>query len=137
MIKAFIGILLVFIASMAQSQNVLGFSEDEVKTYFKLNYPDLIMETNTKNDIYRYLKYSDLSTNLITALVFIDKEGLCSAVRFIYDLSMENEIIEELNTRFKKTEEEYVWIDSARGRKKVKIFFKKEDWFITVNYKEE
>jgi hypothetical protein len=137
MIKSLIGILLLSIASHAQSQNVLGFSEDEVKTYFKSNYPGLVLEANTKNNTYRYLKYSDISTNLITALIFIDKEGSCSAVRFIYDLSMENDIIEELNKKYEKTGEEYMWIDSVSGRKKVNIFFKKEDWFITVNYKEE
>lgn len=137
MIKSLFVIITLCIASSVQSQNVLGFSEDEVKSYFNSNYPDLVLQTNTKNNTYRYLKYSDFNTNLITALIFIDKEGLCSSVRFIYDLSMEKDIIEELNNKFKKTEEENRWIDSDSGKKKAHIFYKKEDWFITVNYKEE
>jgi hypothetical protein len=116
---------------------VLGYSEDEVKSYFNSKYPDLILETNARNDIYTYLKFSDINTNLITALVFMDKEGYCSSVRFIYDLSMERDIIEELNSKFEKTDEENRGIDSGSGKIKAHIFYKKEDWFITVNYKQE
>ena len=135
--KTILVAILFCLTSLVQSQNVLGFSEDEVKSYFRSNYPDLILETNARNNIYRYLKYSDLNTNLITALIFIDREGLCSSVRFIYDLSMEKDIIEELNSKFEKADEENRWIDSGSGIKIAHIFYKKEDWFITVNYMQE
>ena len=116
-------------------QNVLGLSTVEAKYYFKSNYPNLVLESNFRNDHYRYLKYSDFSGNLTTALVFLDKKGKCTSIRFIYDLSLEHEVIDELNRKFKKIGENN-WLDESKYVKAV-VYFKKEEWFITVNYKEE
>lgn len=133
--QSLVVLILLGIASFAQSQNVLGFSDAEVKSYFKSNYPDLILDPNVRNDTYSYLKYVDINSNLVTALVFMDHGGHCSSVRFIYDLSMEEEIIEELNSKYIKTKRN-MWIDVGNVGK-VNIYYKKEEWFITVNYKAE
>jgi hypothetical protein len=128
-------ILCFIISGMMYGQNVLGLSTVEAKSYFKSNYPDLVLESNFSNDHYRYLKYSDFSGNMTTALVFLDKKGKCTSVRFIYDLSLEDEVIDELNIKFKKLEENN-WLDESKDIKAV-VYFEKEDWFITVNYKKE
>ncbi len=133
--QVIIALILLGLTSKAQSQNVLGLSTVEVKSYFKSNYPELVLESNIRNDTYRYLKYSDMTSNLTTALIFMSPDGFCSSVRFIYDLSLEDKVIEELDKKFIKTKPDR-WIDE-KNTGKVNIYFKKEEWYITVNYKHE
>lgn len=128
-------ILFLITSGISYGQNVLGLSTVEAKSYFKSNYPDLVLESNFRNDHYRYLKYSDFNGNMTTALVFLDNIGRCTSVRFIYDLSLENVVIDELNRKFQKLGENN-WVDESKDIKAL-IYFEKEDWFITVNYKKE
>jgi len=117
------------------AQNVIGLSTKDVKSSFKSNYPELVLDSNVNNDHYRYLKYTDLHSNLITVLVFLNEFDRCKAVRSIYDLSLEKQVLDELNTKYER-QDSTNWIDSRQG-KRVRISFTKEKWFITVNYKEE
>lgn len=131
----FLAIVFLIISVLVNGQNVIGMSTVEAKGHFRTNYPELILESNFSNDHYRYLKYSDMVSGMSTVLVFMNDKGKCTSVRFIYDLSMEDEVLEELNSKFSKINDGK-WVDDSKSIKAY-IYFDKEEWFITVNYKKE
>ena len=126
-------LLLLFITGAAKAQNLLGLTESGVKKYFSENEENLVRDTSFSNSTYKYQKYVDRGTELVTKIVFFNSSGLCSSVRAIYDLSLKADVVKELNSKYKR-ESENTWIDGNR-KHKVKIRYLVEEWFITVEYK--
>ena len=130
-----LAILLLFIPAYLAGQNLVGLSSGEVKNYFSSNYPDLVLESGINNDSYNYLKFSDYSAGLVTVLAFLDEKDNCYHMRYIYDLGLEPEVLEYLNDNYSSAGD-CRWEDKSENGV-VGIYYKKEEWFITVNYKEE
>ena len=132
--KLLLILLLSIIPLLSRGQNVIGMNEKSVKEFFGSNHPELSLDSGLKNEKYRYLKYTDGEVSLTTALVFFNNKGLCSSVRVIYDLSLEKRVKENLGRVYGEFGKG-CWVDTS-GEREVSVEFKKEEWYITVSYKE-
>jgi len=99
------------------------------------NNTKLVLETNFKNDHYKYLKYTDGQLDTRTVLFFLSEKDKCTSVKMIYDLSMKKEILKDLNSLYTRINENE-WRDKSR-RRKATIILIEEDWFLTVSIKPE
>jgi len=125
--------VLLFLSGFASGQNLLGYKPEQIKEYFELNDPGMILDKSFRNDTYKYLKFIDLEDELRTVLVFLSDKDRCKSVKAMYDLSLENEILEGLNKNYSKSDNN-TWLDNS-SKKKAVITYNKDDWFITVIYK--
>ena len=129
-------LLVIFLFSILTSymygQNIIGYSSGEVKEYFSINNPELAIDTNFNNPDFKYLKFVDSKSNMVTILVFLGKREKCSAVRAIYDLSLEEEVLTSLNKKYKSIGNNH-WTDRSKNGG-TRISYSKGEWFITVDY---
>ena len=127
-------LLFFFLLSISSAgQNLIGYSTKEVKEYLSKQSPELIEERNFTNDHYRYLKFTDGNLNLKTLIIFFSDKNRCTGVKIIYDLSLKNKVVKELDSLYVRKEEN-IWLD--RDRKKTSLVeLTREDWFITVSIK--
>lgn len=122
--------LFLFLTGIGVSgQNVIGYNENEIKTYMKENHKEMSYN-NVTNSSYKYLKYTN-STESQTLLFFLSPESVCKSVRLICDKSQITQKMKELNTLYKK-EGENTWIDKRDGVK-YRITSKEEKWAFIVS----
>lgn len=126
--------IFLFGSEFITAQNLLGYSSDKVKEYFSENEPSMVLDKNFKNDKYNYLKYTDIQDDMKTVLVFMSDKNRCSSLKAMYDMSLEEEVLVALNKNHTKAGH-MLWIDN--GKKKAEITFSKDEWFITVLYKQK
>lgn len=131
--KLLVIFLLGILTSYMYGQNIIGYSSYEVKEYFRTNNPDLAIDSNFKNPEFKYLKFVDSKSNMTTVLVFLGKKDKCSAVRAIYDLTLEEEVVNSLNEKYKSAGKN-LWTDKTK-KGGARISYSKGEWFITVDYK--
>lgn len=125
-------ILLSFLflsVTCAYSQNLIGYNEQEIKTYMKDNNKDMNFN-NVTNSKFKYLKYSDNSESQ-TLLFFLNEESVCQSVRLICDLSYVPAKLKEFNDIYKNNGEN-TWVDSRNG-KDYSVILKKEKWSCIVS----
>ncbi len=130
--KLFLILALVGWAGLVSGQNLLGYSPKDVSEYFRVNDPAMVLAKNFKNDKYKYLKFTDEQNDLRTILVFMTEKDKCKSVKAMYDLSLEKEVLDHLNKNYTKSETN-IWIDNSR-RRKARINYSKDEWFLTILY---
>lgn len=105
------GLILICICSY--SQNLIGYNGKDIEKYMKTNHSDMI-NNDVINSKFSYLKYTDNLQNQ-TVLFFLDPDSVCSRVRIIYDLSLKQVKLKELNSQFVKNGANK-WIDKHDGK---------------------
>ena len=125
--------LLLLVIQNGMSQNLLGYDSDGIMKYIKKNHPDLVMESNFRNDHYKYLKFTDGHRESETMLFFMSPKGRCTSIKVIYDLSRRDEVLKELDELYARKDEN-MWEDQKHGKKAL-IVLQDEDWFVTVSIK--
>jgi hypothetical protein len=124
---------LLFTGVSLFSQNLVGYRESEIQQYMKENRKDLNIE-DIKNSKFRYLKYSD-NLNNQTVMFFLRKNSVCYSEKMICDLGVKNEIIDEFNKSYRKTDEN-IWIDTREGKNYI-ITIKDRQWSFIVTMEAE
>jgi hypothetical protein len=104
---------MIQIGICACGQNLIGYTDKEIRKYMKENRTEMNFN-NVTNSKFNYLKYSDNSDNQ-TLLFFLDPDSVCKSVRLICDLSVKSEKVKEFNSIY-KTSGENKWIDNREGR---------------------
>lgn len=113
-------------------QNLIGYSEPEIRKYMADNKKDMAFQNFVNNNTFKYLKYSDnLETE--TLLFFLTEKLVCKSVRRVCDRSLKPQIIKEYDGLLKKTGETQ-WTETKNG-KKFLIEFKDEDYTFNVTIK--
>ena len=134
--KYIVLIFIFIICSLCiKGQNLIGYDSDQIIKYMNKNHTNLVLETNFKNDHYKYLKFTDGQLDSTTILFFLSEKDKCTSVKMIYDLSMKKEILKDLNSLYTRINENE-WRDKSR-RRKATIILTEEDWFLTVSIKPE
>ncbi len=113
----------------AFGQNLIGYSESEIKKYMQQNHKEMNLNSVT-NDRFNYLKYSDNYDNQ-TLLFFLDRDFICQSVRLVCDTRIKEEKVKEFNTIY-KTDGEKRWIDIRDGKEYI-IEISDERWSCVIN----
>jgi hypothetical protein len=104
---------LILLCICTQSQNLIGYNENEIMKYMKENHSDMNYN-NVVNSKFSYLKYSDSSENQ-TFLFFLNTDSVCRSVRIICDINMKSQKVKEFDSKYMKKGENK-WIDKRDGK---------------------
>lgn len=106
------------------SQNLVGYTDHEIRNFMKENRKDLNFErvTNTK---FMYLKYTDNNDNQ-TLLFFLNPDSVCKSIRIICDQSIKPDKVKEFNSIYRKNSKNK-WID-RHDNKSYLIEMKDDKW---------
>jgi hypothetical protein len=104
--------VLILTCIYANSQNLIGYSEKEIRKYMKVNHSDMNYNS-VKNSKFIYLKYSDNQESQ-TVLFFLNPDSVCRSERIICDVIMKPQKIKELNSKYAKNGDNK-WIDKRNG----------------------
>jgi hypothetical protein len=105
--------VLILTCIFANSQNLIGYNEKEIRKYMKENHRDMNYNS-VKNSKFIYLKYSDNQESQ-TVLFFLNPDSVCRSERIICDVSMKPQKVKELNIKYAKTGDNK-WIDKRNGK---------------------
>ncbi|HEX2920575.1 MAG TPA: hypothetical protein VHO50_05355 [Bacteroidales bacterium] len=129
-----IRLLLCFLFCQAtNAQDLIGNNCGEVKEYMRENHKQMSL-SNTNNNNYRYLKYSD-SSGSTTMLFFLDSDSLCNNIRIICDKNAKKDFVNEYNSKYKRVGEN-IWLDTKPDRK-IRFELSDEEYSSTISIKAE
>jgi hypothetical protein len=128
-----ISTVIVFLISInLQGQNLIGYSEKDVRQYMTDNQKEMTFQSFINNSTFKYLKYTN-SDETITLLFFLNEQSICKSVRFVCDKSLKTEKTKELDSKYTKIGENQ-WVETKNGKKYL-IEMKEEDWSFNVTIK--
>ena len=122
---------LILTVTGASAQNLIGFTEKEIRKYMKENRREMNYN-NVINDKFKYLKYSDNYDNQ-TLIFFLSSDSVCLSIRTICDKSLKDEKVREFNSNYRNIGQNK-WIDNRDG-KDFLIEIKDEKWSCIVSVK--
>ena len=123
-------VILFLISMNLNGQNLIGYSEKEIRQYMTDNQKNMKFQNFINNSTFKYLKYSD-NDETVTALFFMNDQLLCKSVRYICDKSLKTAKTKELNTLYKKVSDNE-WVEIKNG-KNYKIDMKEDEWSFNVS----
>lgn len=125
--------LLFLSLTRVTGQNLIGYSDDEIKKFMRENRKEMNIENVTNND-HSYLKFSD-SSETQTILFFLDNKAVCSSIRVICDEGIRKQKMNELNSIYKKKSDN-TWTDVRQGKKYL-ISLKNDEWSFVITIETE
>lgn len=124
---------LAALTSIASGQIMLSESPESIRKYVKENYPGMVQDVGFRNDHYRYLKFTDSKNDSRTILFFLSDRDKCTAIRFVYEKGAEDDVVEDLNSKYRYSGDNRWYYEE--NRKRALIELSDEEWFITVTMK--
>jgi hypothetical protein len=125
--------LLFLSLTRVTGQNLIGYSDDEIKKFMRENRKEMNIENVTNSD-HNYLKFSD-SSETQTILFFLDNKAVCSSIRVICDEGIRKQKMNELNSIYKKKSDN-TWTDVRQGKKYL-ISLKNDEWSFVITIETE
>lgn len=112
---------------------MLSEPPEKIEIFVKENYPGMVQEKDFRNEHFRYLKFTDSSNNSRTILFFLSDRNKCNAIRYVYEAGAKNEIVADLNKKYRYTGDN-CWYD-LESQQKASVELIDEKWFLTVTLK--
>lgn len=127
-------LILLFSASVmpVKAQNYIGLNPAEIAVLLKSANPQFKLDRNAVNPAFKYLKYVDKITEQ-TILFFMSDKDLCTYVRWMSDYSNLNDMINELNKKYKKSGNN-TWSYTDKGENYT-VKLEEDEWFFTVSFR--
>jgi hypothetical protein len=125
-----LSVLLFLISMNLNGQNLIGYSEKEIKQYMAENQKNMTFQNFVNNSTFKYLKYSE-NDETATILFFLNEKLLCKSVRVICDKSLKTAKTKELNSLYKKVSDNE-WVEIKNG-KNYRIDLKEDEWSFNVS----
>ncbi len=126
-----INLLLIncLIVDDSHAQNFIGMDKEQIMQVMRETHKGYKLNTDDVNPYYKYLKFEN-KIDEITILFFLSKEDECTLVRKICDYSNINDVIAELNGKYKKSGKN-TWTYSDKGKVYL-VNLIEEEWYFTV-----
>jgi hypothetical protein len=124
-------ILLAMISFLISGQNLIGYSDAEIRKFMKENHKEMTCN-EVKNSMFKYLKYSD-DNDSQTLLFFLNDKSVCKNIKLICDRSLKTQKMKELDEIYRKKGVNQ-WVDRRNG-KKYTVELNDEKWAFTVTFK--
>lgn len=126
-------ILYLLAACSGLAQNLVGLSSSEIRDYMKTNHSNMNYN-QVVNSKFSYLKYTD-NDETVTMLFFLDDKSVCRSIRSVYDLSLKEKKLKELDSLYKRNGDNK-WIHIRNGITYL-VTMKVEKWACTVTIEPE
>jgi hypothetical protein len=128
-----LSVFLLLICIHVQSQNLIGYSNKEIRQYMKQNC-SAMNYNNVVNNKFNYLKYSDNDENQ-TLLFFLDSDSICKKIRIIYVLGLKDQKTREYNTMYTKSGENELTEKKNGNDYILQAFDEKWSFVVTIEQK--
>lgn len=127
--KAFSAVILLMVSMNLIGQNLIGYSEKDIRQYMVENQKSMTFQNFINNSTFKYLKYTDRAETK-TLLFFLNEQLVCKSIRLVCDKSLKTEKIKECNSLYKKTGDN-LWTETKKGKSYL-IEMKEEEWSFNV-----
>jgi hypothetical protein len=124
----------IFPARMCPGQHLIGVKKDEISDLVKKEMKGFNQDRSSKNKNYNYLKFLN-SAGTKTLFVFFDTSNISTNTRLVNDFSELDYMLEDLNTKYKKTGEN-IW-EYTFDKNKYEITLRKEEWYFVISTKKK
>ena len=125
-------VLLLLISINLNAQNLIGYSEKDIRQYMAENQKNMSFQNFINNSTFKYLKFADKDESQ-TLLFFLNEQSVCKSMRLVCDKSLKAEKIKEYDSLYKKTGDNQ-WTEIKDGKSYL-IEMKDEDWSFNVTIK--
>jgi predicted GNAT superfamily acetyltransferase len=132
--RVFITYLLLVFSFHAAAQNFIGMQKDEIIKVMQKDRPHFKLDKNSINRTYNYIKFVDKISEQ-TLLFFLSESNSCTYVRWMSDYANLNEIITELDKKYKKKDEK-TWNYTDKGQDYI-VKLEEGEWFFTVSIRKK
>ena len=132
--RIFLSYLLLAFSFHAASQNYIGMQKDEIIKVMQKDRPNFKLDKDVINRTYNYIKFVDKISEQ-TMLFFLSENKRCTYVRWMSDYSNLNEIITELDKKYKKKDEK-TWYYTEKDQDYV-VKFEEGEWFFTISIRKK
>jgi hypothetical protein len=122
----------IFISINIDGQNLIGYSEKDVRQYMADNRKEMTFQNFINNSTFKYLKYTN-SDETLTLLFFLNEQSVCKSVRLVCDKSLKAKEIKEFDSKYKKLGDNQ-WTETKNGKNYL-IELKEEEWSFNITIK--
>jgi len=131
----YMNIILLLLSASLSGQNMIGYKPDKIEKLIRKDYSYLVKESNSRNEHYRYLKYTDGAAGMTTVYFFLSEDNRCNRIKSMHIHSIKDKVIKELDSLYSKKGEN-TWSDRNKGMD-VLIKLVNEEWYFTVTIEPE
>ncbi len=124
--------LLFLISVNLNGQNLIGYSEQEIRKYMTENKKDMSYQNFVNNTTFKYLKYVDTDETQ-TLLFFLTGKSVCKSVRLVCDKSLKTKKLKECDGLYTRTGNDQ-WTETKNGKKYL-IELREEDYTFNITIK--
>jgi hypothetical protein len=132
--RTFFLYLLIFFSLDAAAQNYIGMHKDEIMAVMSEKQPNFKLDKNAVNRSYNYLKFVDKISEQ-TMLFFLSDSLHCTYVRWMCDYANLNDLLGELDKKYKKKDDK-TWYYSDKGQDYI-VKFEEGEWFFTISIRKK
>lgn len=113
---------------LTNGQQCLSLSKDQVRQWVKTTYPGINESSNSKNQLFESLKFTDLKDTQ-TLYFYFDRNGLCVTEKKVYSI----QLIAQKKAEFAKYKScgTNCWLVPSKG-KTIRVKLKSAQWFFEV-----
>lgn len=112
-----------------RGQSLIDLSKEEVQSVIKDKYLEYKRDNSVIRQQFNYLKYvNGLRTR--TWIIYFTDEDTCRSTKMVCDYSEYNEVLEELNNKYRKLEESE-W-DYPLNKDTIQVILTRQEWYFTV-----
>ena len=118
----------------AAAQNYIGMKKTDIIKIMQKDQPQFKLDTSSVNRTYKYIKLVDRISEQ-TMLFFLDENNTCTYVRWMSDYANLNDIMAELNKKYKKKDKKtWSYVDKAQ---EFIVTLEEGEWFFTVGIRKK
>jgi hypothetical protein len=132
--RIFLTYLLMAFSFHAAAQNYIGMKKTDIIKIMQKDQPQFKLDTSSVNRTYKYIKLVDKISEQ-TMLFFLDENNTCTYVRWMSDYANLNDIMAELNKKYKKKDKKtWSYVDKAQ---EFIVTLEEGEWFFTVGIRKK
>ena len=112
-----------------RGQSLIDLSKEEVQSVIKNKHLEYKRDNSVINQQFNYLKYvNGLRTR--TWIIYFTDEDTCRSTKLVCDYSEYNDVLEELNNKYRRLEES-AW-DYPLKTDTIQVILTRQEWYFTV-----
>lgn len=133
-IRLFIFLVTFLACFETNGQNFIGMHKNEIVDSMKISYKNFKLNNDVVNKTYKYLKFEDHISEQ-TMLFFLSEDDRCTLVRWMSDYSNINDIIKELDEKYRKIDKNS-WSYKNKGKEYFALL-EDGEWYFTVTIRQK
>ena len=120
---------LLLLGTMLHAQTLIGMTKEEVAEKVKNEYKEFRKDESVIRQTFNYLKFVNRMKTK-TWIIYFDDQDICRSWKLVCDYADLNDMMEELNNKYKKTGDS-LW-EYPAGKDMIQVELIKQEWYFTI-----